>query len=62
MGLSFPRVCPWGTQFCDRREPYKTLQNIYIYHTRDDAAVRPAGSAWIGLDQKEIILLYERLN
>jgi len=34
-----PRVCPWGTHFCERVNAYK---NIYI--ARDGAAaIRPAG-------------------
>jgi len=40
-----PRVCPWGTHFCERVNAYKT-----IYITRDDDdIVRPTGSGWAGL-------------
>ena len=40
-----PRVCPWGTHFCERVSAYK---NIYIARGDDDAAVRPAGSGQAG--------------
>jgi len=43
-----PRVCPWGTHFCERVNAYKN-----IYHARRR---RPTGWAWV-VGQNDIYFL-----